>query len=75
MATGLIEPHLRHSFNWENGAPGLWKDCGGCSYSFVNWEMLPARLNRGMLTPGHSAGGLQSVRCASARRRKAPCPA
>lgn len=48
---------------------------GGCSYSFVNWEMLPARLNRGMLTPGHSAGGLQSVRCASARRRKAPCPA
>ncbi|MFR4923150.1 MAG: hypothetical protein ACLUBM_02110, partial [Collinsella sp.] len=19
--------------------------CGGCSYSFVNWEMLPARLN------------------------------
>ena len=53
MATGLIEPHLRHSFNWENGAPGLWKDCGGCSYSFVNWEMLPARLNRGMLTPSH----------------------
>ena len=48
---------------------------GGCSYSFVNWEMLSARLNRGMLTPGHSAGGLQSARCASARRRKAPCPA
>lgn len=46
-----------------------------CSYSFVNWEMLSARLNRGMLTPGHSAGGLQSARCASARRRKAPCPA
>lgn len=48
---------------------------GGCSYSFVNWEMLSVRPNRGMLTPSHSAGGLQSVRCASARPRKAPCPA
>lgn len=47
----------------------------GCSYSFVNWEMLPARLNRGMLTPSLSAGGLQSARCASARLRRAPCPA
>ena len=46
---------------------------GGCSYSFVNWEMLSVRPNRGMLTPGHSAGGLQSARCVSARLRKAPC--
>ena len=22
MATGPIETHLHHSFNWENGAPG-----------------------------------------------------
>lgn len=27
----------------------LW----GCSYSFVNWEMLSVRPNRGMLTPSH----------------------
>lgn len=26
---------------------------GGCSYSFVNWEMLSVRPNRGMLTPSH----------------------
>lgn len=26
---------------------------GGCSYSFVNWEMLFVRPNRGMLTPSH----------------------
>ena len=26
---------------------------GGCSYSFVNWEMLSVRPNRGMLTPNH----------------------
>ena len=26
---------------------------GGCSYSFVNWEMLSVRQNRGMLTPSH----------------------
>ena len=25
----------------------------GCSYSFVNWEMLSVRPNRGMLTPSH----------------------
>ena len=49
------------------------KPFGGCSYSFVNWEMLSVRPNRGMLTPGHSAGGLQSARCVSARLRKAPC--
>ena len=48
---------------------------GGCSYSFVNWRMPSARLNRGMLTPDHSAGGLQSVRSVSTRRRRAPCPA
>ena len=29
-------------------------DCeGGCSYSFVNWEMLSVRPDRGMLTPSH----------------------
>ena len=49
--------------------------CGGCSYSFVNWAMLFSRLNRDMLTPGLSADGLQSVRSASTRRRRAPCPA
>ena len=48
---------------------------GGCSYSFVNWAMLFSRLNRDMLTPGLSADGLQSVRSASTRRRRAPCPA
>lgn len=47
----------------------------GCSYSFVNWAMLFSRLNRDMLTPGLSADGLQSVRSASTRRRRAPCPA
>lgn len=26
---------------------------GGGSYSFVNWEMLSVRPNRGMLTPSH----------------------
>ena len=26
---------------------------GGCSYSFVNWEMLSVRPDRGMLTPSH----------------------
>ena len=46
-----------------------------CSYSFVNWAMLFSRLNRDMLTPGLSADGLQSVRSASTRRRRAPCPA
>lgn len=25
----------------------------GCSYSFVNWEMLSVRPDRGMLTPSH----------------------
>ena len=29
------------------------QDGGGCSYSFVNWEMLSVRPNRGMLTPSH----------------------
>lgn len=29
MATGHIETHPRHSFNWENGAPGPARDCGG----------------------------------------------
>ena len=28
-------------------------NAGGCSYSFVNWEMLFVRPNRGMLTPSH----------------------
>ena len=46
----------------------------GCSYGFVNQEMASARLNRGMLTPDHSAGELQSARSASTRRRRAPCP-
>lgn len=48
---------------------------GGCSYSFVNWAMPFSRLNRDMLTPGLSADGLQSVRSAFTRRRRAPCPA
>ena len=26
---------------------------GGCSYSFVNWELLSVRPDRGMLTPSH----------------------
>ena len=56
---------------FEIKAPGH----GGCSYSFVNWAMLFSRLNRDMLTPGLSADGLQSVRSASTRRRRAPCPA
>lgn len=50
MATGLIEPHLRHSFNWENGAPGLWKDCGGrstnCGYDlFAQCVRLRSEIN------------------------------
>ena len=69
--TDLFAPFVAPLADADLMLPAMW----GCSYSFVNWEMLPARLNRGMLTPGHSAGVLQSVRCASARRRKAPCPA
>lgn len=50
MATGLIEPHLRHSFNWENSAPGLWRDCGGrsanCGYDlFAQCVRLRAEIN------------------------------
>lgn len=56
-------------------ARGSGCSAGGCSYSFVNWAMLFSRLNRDMLTPGLSADGLQSVRSASTRRRRAPCPA
>ena len=55
--------------------PDWEEELGGCSYSFVNWAMLFSRLNRDMLTPGLSADGLQSVRSASTRRRRAPCPA
>lgn len=58
-------------FKWTRG----FAPAGGCSYSFVNWAMLFSRLNRDMLTPGLSADGLQSVRSASTRRRRAPCPA
>ena len=50
MATGLIEPHLRHSFNWDNGAPGLWRDCGGrsanCGYDlFTQCVRLRSEIN------------------------------
>ena len=50
MATGLIEPHLRHSFNWKNGAPGLWRDCGGrsanCGYDlFAQCVRLRSEIN------------------------------
>lgn len=50
MATGLIEPHLRHSFNWDNGAPGLWRDCGGrsanCGYDlFAQCVRLRSEIN------------------------------
>ena len=50
MATGLIEPYLRHSFNWVNGAPGLWRDCGGrsanCGYDlFAQYVRLRSEIN------------------------------
>ena len=50
MGTGLIEPHLRHSFNWDNGAPGLWRDCGGrsanCGYDlFAQCVRLRSEIN------------------------------
>ena len=36
-------------FKWTRG----FAPAGGCSYSFVNWEMLSVRPDRGMLTPSH----------------------
>lgn len=81
-ASGLMFEYIRcvqelrpRWFLWENVPGALTSEDGGCSYSFVNWAMLFSRLNRDMLTPGLSADGLQSVRSASTRRRRAPCPA
>ena len=37
-----------HVYAW-----GAGPNEGGGSYSFVNWEMLSVRPNRGMLTPSH----------------------
>lgn len=72
---GELTEHAAAAWGHQSPQPLRLRKQGGCSYSFVNWAMLFSRLNRDMLTPGLSADGLQSVRSASTRRRRAPCPA
>jgi fucose 4-O-acetylase-like acetyltransferase len=56
VATVALRPFLNFSVALFLFLSGLLTDevkIGGCSYSFVNWEMLSVRPNRGMLTPSH----------------------
>lgn len=50
-----MQKHIIGSFIRKPGKDGMPIEefNGGCSYSFVNWEMLFVRPNRGMLTPSH----------------------
>jgi hypothetical protein len=53
---GLNSQHFEPGFDIETGSLLQWfysHLSGGCSYSFVNWEMLSVRPDRGMLTPSH----------------------
>ena len=53
LVANVLADALERGLVEDEGALREKIDAGGCSYSFVNWEMLSVRPNRGMLTPSH----------------------